>query len=112
LPFDITDKNGNGLNPEQARAELKRRGYSDDVIDMLNLEEEEPGSPDKSVAPHATFDISAGVDLRSLAKIPLRLTGTITNIFDTKYLYKFESSFGGTHFGAPRTASIKAEIIL
>ncbi len=63
LPFDLTDRDGNGLDPEASRAELRRRGYSDDVIDLLSLESERPGSPDKAVAPHATFDVAAGIDL-------------------------------------------------
>jgi outer membrane cobalamin receptor len=109
LPFDLTDSQGNGLDVEQSRAELRRRGYTDDVIDLLNLESEEPGSPDKSVAPHAIFDIAAGFDLQPLTGIRARVTGTVTNVFDTPYLYKFESSFGGTHFGQPRMFSVQVE---
>lgn len=109
LPFDLTDKNGKGLNEEDSRAELRRRGYSDDVIDLLSLEEEEPGSPDKSVSPHAVFDVGVNVDLRDAISLPLRLSASVLNVFDAKYLYKFESSFGGTHFGMPRMVQVRVE---
>lgn len=103
LPFDLTDANGVGLTADESRAELKRRGYSDAVIDMLSLESEEPGSPDKSVAPHAIFDINAGIDLLKLTGVNARITVGVQNILDTDYLLKFESSFSGTHFGTPRS---------
>ncbi|HVZ37832.1 MAG TPA: TonB-dependent receptor [Candidatus Kapabacteria bacterium] len=109
LPFDLTDKNGNGLDAEQSRVELRRRGYSDDVIDLLSLESDMPGSPDKSGAPHVTFDLAAGIDLRALTGANARVTLTAINVLDTPYLYKFESSFGGTHFGTPRTLAIRIE---
>jgi hypothetical protein len=74
LPFDLTGKNGLGLNPEESRAELKRRGYSDKVIDLLSLESEKAGSPDKSVAPHTIFDIMLGFDMKSALSLPLMIT--------------------------------------
>jgi hypothetical protein len=111
LPFDLA-KDGVGLDEAQSRAELKSRGYSDDIINLLSLTSDQPGSPDKSTAPHAVFDISAGFDFQKAMKIPARITGTILNIFDTQYLYKFESSFGGTHFGLPRTYQVSIEVKL
>ena len=112
LPFDLVDSTGNGIDDQaKARAELKKRGYSDQVIDLLDLSPgDKPNSPDKSVAPHITFDLSAGIDLRKFSSIPIRITGTIINIFNTEYLYKFESSFGGTHFGTPRMFNLRADV--
>ncbi|HTY36739.1 MAG TPA: TonB-dependent receptor [Bacteroidota bacterium] len=112
LPFDLVGKDGKGLDPDQSRAELKRRGYSDSVIDLLTLESDQPGSPDKSVAPHAVFDLFLGYDLHAAMHLPLRLTASIMNVLDTPFLYKFESSFGGTHFGYPRMATIRLEVQL
>lgn len=102
LPFDLLDTNGEGASPERSREILKERGYTDDVIDLLVLESEKAGSPDKSVAPHATFDLLAGFDFQKDLKIPVEVRFNVINILDTRYLYKFESSYGGTHFGLPR----------
>jgi hypothetical protein len=112
LPFDLVGSNGLGIDDEAlARTELKRRGYSDKVIDLLNLSAgDKPNSPDKSVAPHATFDFSMGIDFRKSISIPVKLTFSVINIFDTEYLYKFESSFGGTHLGTPRMLNIRADV--
>ncbi|HWF43655.1 MAG TPA: hypothetical protein VG537_03335, partial [Candidatus Kapabacteria bacterium] len=102
LPFDLVDPATN-MGPDPARSQqlLEQRGYSDAVINLLDLNSDQPGSPDKSVAPHATFDGSIGYDLARVG-IPVKVTGSVINIFDTQYLIKFESAFGGTHFGTPR----------
>jgi outer membrane receptor protein involved in Fe transport len=110
LPFDLADSTGRGLDEAESRVELRRRGYSDAVIDMLSLTSEMPGSPDKYVAPHAVFDLSIGANI-NLFGPPMRVTGSVLNVLDTKYLYKFESTFGGTHFGAPRMFLLRAEIL-
>jgi outer membrane cobalamin receptor len=110
LPFDLVGKDGKGLDPEQSRAELKRRGYSDSIIDLLTLQSDQPGSPDKSVAPHVVFDLLAGYDFSTSTSVPVRLTATVMNLLDSQFLYKFESSFGGTHFGYPRMVSVKVEV--
>lgn len=102
LPFDLVDTNGQGPDEERSREILKERGYTDDVIDLLELKSEKAGSPDKAVAPHATFDLLAGFDFEKDLKIPVEVRFNVTNILDTRYLYKFESSYGGTHFGLPR----------
>lgn len=102
LPFDLTAADGSALDAAQSRAELRRRGYGDDVIGLLSLEPDEPGSPDKSVAPHAVFDL--GLEYRLPLRGPaLEVRAAVLNVLDTPYLYKFESSFGSTHFGAERT---------
>ena len=49
LPFDLADSNGVGLDEAQSKAELKRRGYSDEVINLLTLTSDQPGSPMKTV---------------------------------------------------------------
>jgi hypothetical protein len=115
LPFDLADSAGNGLDATAARAELKRRGYTDDVIDLLALEGEvENGkiSPDKSVAPHFILDAGVGFDFQPELKIPAKISVGILNVLDTKYLYKFESSFGGTHFGLPRMITVGLQVKL
>lgn len=109
LPFDLVGADGKGLNEADSRAELKRRGYGDDVLDLLSLEPEEPGSPDKSVAPHAVFDL--GLSWRpSVRAAGIELRAAVFNVFDTPYLQKFESSFGSTHFGAQRAYGLWASV--
>ena len=110
LPFDLTDNNGVGLDKTASVNELKRRGYSDDVIDLLSLEPEKPGSPDKSLKPRIIVDLGLGYDLMNATSIPLTISASIMNVFDTTFLYKFESTFGGTHFGYPRMIAVKAEL--
>jgi hypothetical protein len=107
LPFDLVDKNGAGLDEAASRVELQHRGYSNAVIDLLSLSSDKPGSPDKSVAPHAVFDLGLCADLRTFTQLPLSVSCSVLNVLDAQYLYKFESSFGGTHFGVPRTFFFK-----
>ena len=111
LPFDLTGPQGQALDEVQSRQELLRRGYTNEVINLLELAPETGGSPDRSVAPHATFDATVGYDLAQISKLPLKFSVTVLNVFDTLYLYKFESTFGGTHFGIPRTVVGKLELI-
>jgi hypothetical protein len=103
LPFDLTGPGGRPLDEAGSRAELLRRGYSEKMIGLLDLAPETAGSPDRSVAPHAVFDVCLSYDFRRVSTVPVRLSLTALNIFDTLYLYKFESTFGGTHLGLPRT---------
>jgi outer membrane receptor protein involved in Fe transport len=113
LPFDLADDSGNGMDADAARTFLKRKGYTDEVIDLLELDAEvENGkiSPDKTVAPHIIFDAAVGFDFEKEFKIPAKLSASVVNLLDTKYLYKFESSFGGTHFGIPRSFLVTAQI--
>jgi outer membrane cobalamin receptor len=112
LPFDLVGKDGTGLSPDESRVELRRRGYSDSVIDLLTLQSDQPGSPDKSVAPHAVFDLTFGYDAAPLLMVPVRFTATVMNVLDSPFLYKFESSFGGTHFGYPRMVTARLDVQL
>ena len=110
LPFDLTGPQGQALDEAQSRQELLRRGYTDEVINLLELAPETAGSPDRSVAPHATFDATVGYDLAQISKLPLKFSVTVLNVFDTLFLYKFESTFGGTHLGIPRTVVGRLEL--
>jgi hypothetical protein len=110
LPFDLADKNGVGLDEQSSRVELQQRGYSNDVINLLSLSSDKPGSPDKSVAPHAVFDLGLSANLHGVVPIPLTCSVSVLNVLNTAYLYKFESSFGGTHFGVPRTFLLSLQL--
>lgn len=110
LPFDLADKNGVGLDAAPSKAELERRGYSDNVINLLSLNPDKPGSPDKSVAPHAVFDIGLSANLEDFVSLPILCSATVINVLNTEYLYRFESSFGGTHFGVPRSFRLSLRV--
>lgn len=110
LPFDLVGPNGQGLDAEQSRKLLLSRGYSDKVINLLNLTPESPGSPDKSVAPHIVVDAMAGFDFSQLLVVPITFTISVLNVFDTLFLYKFESTFGATHFGYPRIINLTMSV--
>ncbi|MGB9592300.1 MAG: hypothetical protein ACPL1K_07270, partial [Candidatus Kryptoniota bacterium] len=110
LPFDLVGPDGRGLDAEQSRQLLLARGYSERVINLLNLTPESPGSPDKSVAPHAVVDAMAGYDFSQMLNAPVTFTVSVLNVFDTLFLYKFESTFGATHFGYPRMINITMSV--
>ncbi|MCX8051973.1 MAG: TonB-dependent receptor [Chlorobi bacterium] len=110
LPFDLTGPNGEPLDADQSAAELRRRGYDDKTISLLDLEPEMPGSPDRRVKPHATFDIMARYDLQPHFGLPLSVSLAVVNVFDTPYLYKFESTFGSTHYGLPRCVRLGCRV--
>ncbi len=108
LPFDLLNKAGVGPDETESRQILKDRGYSDEVINLLSLSSDKPGSPDKALAPRVVFDLGIGYDFNYVTSLPLRISANVLNVFDTAFLYKFESSFGGTHFGYPRMVAVKA----
>jgi len=110
LPFDLVGPNGKGLDAEQSRQLLLARGYTERVINLLNLTPESPGSPDKSVAPHVVVDAVVGYDFSQLLTAPVSFTMSILNVFDTLFLYKFESTFGATHFGYPRILNVTLSV--
>jgi hypothetical protein len=112
LPFDLTGPGGQPLDEAGSRAELLRRGYPERIIGLLDLAPETAGSPDRRVAPHAIVDASVSYDFRGLGGVPVRVSLTALNVFDTLYLYKFESTFGGTHMGLPRTLIARLDLEL
>ncbi len=69
-----------------------------------------PGSPDRAVAPNAVIDASVGCDFSCFSSLPLKLSVTVLNVLNTPYLYRFESTFGGTHFGVPRTITARLDV--
>ncbi|HTP13741.1 MAG TPA: TonB-dependent receptor, partial [Bacteroidota bacterium] len=72
LPFDLADRNGVGLDEAASKTELERRGYSESVLRLLSLTSDQPGSPDKAVAPHAVFNLGLSADLQPFLQLPLR----------------------------------------
>lgn len=62
------------------------------------------------VRPRTVFDAAAGVDLLHNERATLRLRVGVENIADRRYVYNFGNPFSGTHFGAPRRATVRATL--
>ena len=89
----LTSKQCNGSNYSASRVRIPAPGTQDD--------DHNPGR----VAPHHIFDLGMGVDNLFNQKDSSRVTlkVTIANITNNVALYNFHSTFGGTHFLAPRS---------
>jgi hypothetical protein len=73
-----------------------------------------PGTADEDknpprIAPRNVFDLAIGSDnlLMTSGKNRIRLQFTIVNLTNKVAMYNFLSTFGGTHFLAPRTYQVK-----
>ena len=112
LPFDLANADGSSLDESAAITLLKKKGYSDATIDLLDLSQEEPGSPDRATAFRVLFDLSVGWDGLEGSKGRCRFQVGVRNLLDSDYLTRFETSMGGMHWGEPRTffASVSWEI--
>lgn len=112
LPFDLFDPlTGSAPDADRAREILRQRGYAQEVIDLLDLEPEEPGSPDRFAAPRAIFDCGLAWHL-PVSRVKADLRGEVGNVFDTPYLTRFEASGGGTHYGSRRTFSTRLDLAI
>jgi outer membrane receptor protein involved in Fe transport len=64
------------------------------------------------VKPRTVVSLLASVPLVDTARLRLDLRVSIGNVFDRRYAYNFGNPFSGTHFGAPRTASLAVQAII
>ncbi len=64
------------------------------------------------VKPRTVFDAAFGVDLLSSERVTLRIRLGVENLADRRYVYNFGNPFSGTHFGAPRRATVRATLEL
>jgi len=62
------------------------------------------------VRPRTTVSLLATVRLWQGARAAVSVRGAVLNIFDARYAYNFGNPFSGTHFGAPRTASLSLRV--
>ena len=62
------------------------------------------------VKPRAIASLQAQAPVFKRGKTSATLRFTLQNMFDTDYAYNFGNAFSGTHFGAPRTASIGVRV--
>jgi hypothetical protein len=66
-----------------------------------------PDTNPPRIAPHSTFDISAGIDnLLHTEPGKMSLRVSVVNIANEVALYNFLSTFSGTHFMSPRALSL------
>jgi outer membrane receptor protein involved in Fe transport len=52
----------------------------------------------------------ASVPVWRTSSVNLSLRASVLNLFDARYAYNFGNPFSGTHFGAPRTASVTLRV--
>ena len=62
-----------------------------------------------SVAPHAVLNFSAGYNLSHFG-LPIMISASVVNIFNTTYLTEFDPVQGGAHYGSPREFLIMGEL--
>lgn len=59
------------------------------------------------VKPRTIFDIATGYDLARKSHYPVTLELTVNNLFNSFYLFNYESVFSGTHIGRPREVAAR-----
>ena len=102
LPFHSRKNDGTDLTT----ADLTSLGLTQESIDLLELGS--AGSLGNTNA-KVTIDIGAGIDLRRVVGLPVKVSGAVINTLDTKYLTRFSPTVGGAHHGRPRTFVLTLE---
>jgi outer membrane receptor protein involved in Fe transport len=62
------------------------------------------------VRPRNAVALTAGLTAWETARAAIRVEGTVLNLFGARYAYNFGNPFSGTHFGAPRTATVGVRV--
>jgi outer membrane receptor protein involved in Fe transport len=62
------------------------------------------------VRPRNTVALNAGFTAWEAARAAIRIEATVLNLFGARYAYNFGNPFSGTHFGAPRTATVGVRV--
>ncbi len=62
------------------------------------------------VRPRTTVSLLATLRLWQGTRAAVSVRGAVLNLFDARYAYNFGNPFSGTHFGAPRTASVTVRV--
>jgi outer membrane receptor protein involved in Fe transport len=62
------------------------------------------------VRPRTTVALLGTLRVWQGARAAVHLRGAVSNLFDARYAYNFGNPFSGTHFGAPRTASVTVRV--
>ncbi len=104
LPFGLADSNGAAPNASRARQILEGRGITDATINLLDL-----SSSTKAIRPHAVVNFSIGYNLSHFG-LPVMISGSVVNIFNTTYLTHFDPIAGGSYYGPGRSFLLEAEL--
>jgi hypothetical protein len=62
------------------------------------------------VRPRTTVSLLGTLRIWQGARAAVSVRGSLLNLFDAHYAYNFGNPFSGTHFGAPRTASVTVRV--
>ncbi len=64
------------------------------------------------VKPRTVVSLIAAVPLVQADRVRVHLRAAVLNVFGQRYAFNFGNPFSGTHFGAPRTASVSLQVTL
>jgi outer membrane receptor protein involved in Fe transport len=84
-------------------------GVSPNPVAAQNLVNLNSSSTEQSIKPHVTFDFSTGYNLSHFG-LPILVSASVINIFNTEYLTAYEPVAGGAHYGMPRTFLVEGEL--
>jgi hypothetical protein len=62
------------------------------------------------VRPRTLVSLVGSLPVWQTARAQVSVRASVLNLFDAAYAYNFGNPFSGTHFGAPRTASVTVRI--
>jgi outer membrane receptor protein involved in Fe transport len=62
------------------------------------------------VAPRTVASVLADLPIWKRGRRSASIRAAVLNLFDERYAYNFGNPFSGTHFGAPRTASLAVRV--
>ncbi len=62
------------------------------------------------VKPRTVFDLTAGIRLLRVGSMAVEAGAEVLNLTDEAYAYNFGNPFSGTHFGPPRTLTLKLRL--
>jgi outer membrane receptor protein involved in Fe transport len=62
------------------------------------------------VRPRTVISLAGSVPVWRKGSAEVSLRAAVLNLFDARYAYNYGNPFSGTHFGAPRTASVAVRV--
>ncbi len=106
LPFGLADTNGAAPDAARSQQILDSRGVSNAAISLLDLNST---TAVKSIAPHAIFNFSIGYNVSQFG-LPIMISGSVVNIFNTTCLDHFDPVSGGAYYGMGRSFLLQGQL--